>query len=312
MISENTATDILSRTASAKASGKSVDHEIVRRPGKVFRNRLYRVYLPANYDELREYPLVVVLHGCQQNHHSIQAICGFDAIADREGFIVVYPFVTSYSGMRNRNCWGWWLPRERQRGRGEVSDLHQIAEQVMHDYPIDKQRVHICGLSSGAGMSVAALVGYNKLWRSGASVAGVPFGESSRSVRISRLLLVRRKSVKTLVRILKRTLKGKPPPLLIVQSRADKIVGPALGANLRDSWLKVSGDWQQPDSLAEGDVHSVHWELTQYLDDTNRSHVTCLFMDKGSHGWPGGVPGKFSVPEAPNVSELIWTFFNSQ
>lgn len=310
MISQDTAHDILARAASSKALGRSVDHEIVRQPGRVFRNRLYRVYLPDGYNAQRVYPLVVVLHGCQQKHLCIQAITGFDAIADREGFIVLYPFVTSYSGIRTRNCWGWWLSRERQRGLGEVSDLRQIAQQVMKDYPVDPQRLHICGLSSGAGMSVAALVAYSDFWRSGASVAGVPFGETSRSVCINRLMLVRRKSVRTLVRILKRILTDKPPPLLVVQSRADKIVGPALGSNLRDSWLRVSGNRQQPDSHVKGEAQSVGWEMSQYVDAADRLRTAFLLIDKVSHGWPGGVPGKFSVPEAPNVSELIWAFFD--
>ena len=27
------------------------------------------------------------------------------------------------------------------------------------------------------------------------------------------------------------------------------------------------------------------------------------------HGWFGGAPGPFSVPDAPDVSRMIWSFF---
>ena len=70
----------------------------------------------------RPRPLVVVLHGCRQDNRDIEAITGFNELADRHGFLVAYPFVTSYRGMRNRNCWGWWLESEIRPGAGEVED----------------------------------------------------------------------------------------------------------------------------------------------------------------------------------------------
>jgi hypothetical protein len=158
-------------------------------------------------------------------------------------------------------------------------------------------------------MSVASLVAYGDIWRSGASVAGVPYGESARSVRISRFMPVRLKSVETLVRILRRSLLDEPPPLLIVQSSADRVVAQELGENLRDSWLRISDTESEPAVRVSGDMHGVQWELNQYSDATNRPRVAFLQLNKLRHGWPGGMPGKFSIPKAPNVSELIWAFF---
>lgn len=293
----------------AKAKGgQVVDHEILKQNGRVSRRRQYRVYLPKGYSENRQYPLVMVLHGCKQDHLSIQEISGFDAIADREGAIVVYPFVTSYSGMRNSNCWGWWLTRQRQRGRGEVSDLHRIAEDVSKLYPVDERRRHICGLSSGAAMSVVSLASYSDFWTSAASIAGVPYGESSRSVKFINQLPVIRKTVGTLVRLLKRELVSPVSPLLVIQSKADTTVGPKLGANLRDSWLAASGCEEGPDSLFSDPLPESSWRLEQYSAE-GALQVAYFLLNDVPHGWPGGLPGDFSVPDAPNVSELIWVFF---
>lgn len=299
----------LASTAIEQAQGDVRDATLDKRSGWYSHSRLYRVYLPVDYNRRRRYPLVMVLHGCRQSHLSIQSISAFDAIADREKFVVVYPYATVYRSIRSRNCWGWWQPRHRQRGHGEVADLSRIAEQVCNDYSIDSNRLHVCGLSSGAAMSVASLVAYGDTWRSGASVAGVPYGESARSVRISQFMPVRHKSVETLVRILRRELRVEPPPLLIIQSRADKVVGSKSAENLRDSWLQISGAGSQPDVRLTGKVHAVQWELNQYSDSAKQLRVAFLQLDKLTHGWPGGLPGNFSIPKAPNVSELIWAFF---
>jgi len=88
---------------------------------KGFRDRQYVVHLPTGYTASKAYPLVMVLHGCMQTHLVIQKDSDFNRIADTEGFIAVFPFITSYSGMRNQNCWGFWLAAEIKRGAGEVS-----------------------------------------------------------------------------------------------------------------------------------------------------------------------------------------------
>src|SRR5688572_21919903 len=51
--------------------------------------RTYRLHLPAKGE--KPYPLVVVLHGAGADGKITEALTGFDAIADREGFAVVYP-----------------------------------------------------------------------------------------------------------------------------------------------------------------------------------------------------------------------------
>lgn len=308
MIRQNDLEAVLVRQHVKATGGQVVDHEILKQDGRVSRLRQYRVYLPKGYSENRQYPLIMLLHGCKQDHLSIQDISGFDAIADREGAIVVYPFVTTYSGMRNSNCWGWWLTRQRQRGRGEVSDLHRIAEDVSELYAVDETRRHICGLSSGAAMSVVSLASYSDFWTSGASIAGVPYGESSRSVKFVRQLPVVRKTVGTLVRLLKRELVAPAPPLLVIQSKADKTVGPKLGSNLRDSWLVASGCEEEPDSLFGDSTPTPSWRFEQYSAE-GALQVGHFLLSNVPHGWPGGLPGDYSVPDAPNVSELIWMFF---
>jgi poly(3-hydroxybutyrate) depolymerase len=68
------------------------------------RRREYLVHVPPSHERQERLPLVMVLHGCNQDHIDMQTITRFDELADRYGFIVVYPFITGYRGVRLRNC----------------------------------------------------------------------------------------------------------------------------------------------------------------------------------------------------------------
>ncbi len=85
------------------------------------RDREYLVHLPPGQDPAgRPRPLVVVLHGCHQDHEAIRHDTGFNEVADREGFLVVSPFITTYDGWRSKNCWGFWKDEHIHEGAGEV------------------------------------------------------------------------------------------------------------------------------------------------------------------------------------------------
>jgi poly(3-hydroxybutyrate) depolymerase len=51
----------------------------------------YLVHFPSNLDPNEPVPLVFVAHGFTMSGPVMQRLTGFDAIADREGFVVVYP-----------------------------------------------------------------------------------------------------------------------------------------------------------------------------------------------------------------------------
>lgn len=273
--------------------------------------RDYIVYTPSGYRLDEELPLVMVLHGCRQTHLDIRANSGFDEIADRERFIVVYPFVTRYIGIRNLNCWGWWQRFHVRSGTGEVEDLRRIIEQVQAEFTVDQERIHITGLSSGAAMSVAALVAHGKLFASGASVAGVAYGESMRAVRINHFLSVKYHTLANTVKRMKNQLKGKGKlaPLLIIQSQNDQTVELQSALNLRDSWLEVKrARKERPDPLTNT-TRDITWEYRQFQRGDEATPVETLLVEKLKHAWIGGNEGKYSESRGPNISEIIWLFF---
>jgi poly(hydroxyalkanoate) depolymerase family esterase len=99
--------------------------------------REYKVYVPRAYDASKPVPMVVALHGCVMTHNDALNHWNWDLVADQHNLIVVFPFVTRYTEMRYENCWGYWIDTHIHEGKGEVEDLHRIAQQVEANYRID-------------------------------------------------------------------------------------------------------------------------------------------------------------------------------
>ena len=293
--------------------GATESHRTFRRrlyPGS--RNRRFELHLPRGHSDDSAMPLLMVLHGCRQTSADIRRISNFDAIADREGFIVVYPFVTGYSGMRIRNCWGWWLDSEIQPGTGEVEDLWQMVEQVREEVGVDERRIHIAGLSSGGGMAVAAMVAHSDKIASDAAVAAVPYSETPRAVSYGARSGTDFKPTEQVVSAMKSVMgeHGRPGPIFIVHSCDDPIVDIQAARNIRDSWAECFGiDATRPVSDSSGTTGGAPWVHSKFRQARKRSAIETLFIKGRGHGWYGGNPGKFSYPAAPDISQLVWRFF---
>ncbi len=278
------------------------------------RARLYLVHEPPGRVRDGPRPLVMVLHGCRQDNHDIERISNFNALADRHGFLVVYPFVTSYRGVRNRNCWGWWFDREIHAGAGEVEDLWQIVEEVCAAYAVDDKRIHVTGLSSGAGMAVAMMVAHGDKIASGAAVAGVPYGEKAEAVVHAMNPQPRNRPVVAIATEMRREMgEGRRTvPIQIVHSHDDDKVLIKSAEVLRDSWGYHFGvDLRDAYRTSSGETAGTRWEHRQYRNGNAFSAIETLFLEGPGHGWYGGNPGRFSYPDAPDVSAAIWKFFDA-
>jgi polyhydroxybutyrate depolymerase len=95
-------------------------------------------------------PLVVVLHGAFGSAEATRAATGWDALADREGFLVAYP---SGSG-RTWNA-GLCCGPAHARNVDDVDFLHRLVERLVEAEGVDRHRVYAVGMSNGAMMAYA-------------------------------------------------------------------------------------------------------------------------------------------------------------
>ena len=300
------------------------------------RDRQYKVYVPTGL--AGPAAMVMALHGCEQTHDDVLRDWGLAAAADRFGFVLVAPFITSYDGLRNTNCWGFWFDAHRHQGRGEPEDLHQIALEVESRFSIDRDRRYITGLSSGAAMAVVAATTHNEYWAAAASASGLPYGEDAASVSFACPGSATFHPVSRVVSDMRAERNDNYAiPLMVLQNGRDCTVLPAAAHNLRDAQLKTFGDAahdtpsqaraaQNSCAPVSGsdDYACQHVFYTVDGHSGSRSLVETVFYsgplatpnpsdtDHG-HYWiagAGGNDGKWSLRLGPSYPDLVWDFFS--
>lgn len=129
------------------------------------------VHVPEKSDSVM--PLVIALHGCSQTASSMAEQSGWNMLADRYGFMVLYPQQSWTNNVSN--CFNWFRSADIEGEKGELASIHEMIQYVMNHYNVNQKRVFIYGLSAGAAMSVAAMSNYPSLFQSGAIFAGGPY-----------------------------------------------------------------------------------------------------------------------------------------
>ena len=114
------------------------------------------VYTPENLPAGA--PVVVALHGCSQNANEYDHGAGWSSLADRLGFLVVYP--EQQLANNPKNCFSWFLPGDTARGDGEALSIHQMVEHAIGQFGADREKVFVTGLSAGGAMAVVMLATY--------------------------------------------------------------------------------------------------------------------------------------------------------
>ena len=118
------------------------------------RTRSFRVHLPPSCQEGSPVALVFALHRYGGTALRFEKKTGFNRIADREGFMAVYPNAAAF-GANQKQMWNsggifgkWWA--------GQVDDVGffaKLIDAVSAQYTTDPNRVFVFGESSGGFMA---------------------------------------------------------------------------------------------------------------------------------------------------------------
>jgi len=110
------------------------------------RTRTYLLHVPPDIGSNASPPLVLAFHGVPSGPQEIRSITGFDALADREGFVVAYPQAVDdwWTGCANCNSQAFLLNID------DVGFVRALIRQIEADVDIDLGRVYAAGFSNGA------------------------------------------------------------------------------------------------------------------------------------------------------------------
>ena len=259
-------------------------------------SREYLLHVPASYDAAQPTPLVITMHGGAIWPALQRDMSRWNRVADRHGFIVVYPAGMRLGGAGPR---GWRVTREGPGVVKEVRFVSDLIDELAKTHNIDQTRVYANGLSNGGGMTfVLSCTLSDRIAAIGtvASAQMLPWSWCN---------------------------DPRPLPIIAFHGTADELtpyeggtswVGPWSFPDVSEwtmNWARRNGCEGDPiDSEIAADV--TRREYTGCVDDAS---VVLFTVHGGGHTWPGGepMPEWFLGPTNGNVdaSDQMWTFFRA-
>jgi polyhydroxybutyrate depolymerase len=253
--------------------------------------REYLLYVPKSYDRRAPTPLVISLHAAGLWGAAQKETSRWNDLADKQGFIVVYP---SGVGGKGERIW------RAEPGSGLTKDVRfisQLIDTLEASYNIDPTRIYANGLSNGGGMSFAL--------------------SCTLSDRIAAVGMVA--AAQTLP--WNWCTDHRQVPMIAFHGTAD----PAVPYNGGSSWVtsrpfpnvqRWVANWARRNRCGANPVES-----TVAVDVTRRAYTGCVddaavvlyTVQGGGHTWPGGTPlPKWFVGRTTNsinATDLMWQFF---
>lgn len=264
--------------------------------------RTYYVHPHSTYDGTCKSPLLIALHPFLCTPADMETMTGFSKIANREGFIVVYP-----EGLGLRwNDGSVMVPYA-----DDVAFIRAVIDDVSTEYLVDENRVYICGASNGAFMTNRLVCEMSDRFAAAAVVMGAPMPAVTYDCCY-------------------------PPvgiPMMMIHGTRDPIV-PFNGGDVMFAgrikicfksfydtmWLWVDRNCLEPSGFMLADLPEIDSNdgtcVTEILFEQGNPEapVHCYVIHGGGHTWPGSncfLPQLFvgKVSHEFNASETIWSFF---
>ena len=268
------------------------------------RARTYAVYVPSA--PLQGLPAVFALHGGGGKGLQLRAHISerFDRLAEREGFLVVYPDGVDKS-------WNDGRDNDRPAARQHVDDvgfLGALADRLVKERGADPRRLYAVGISNGGFMSHALACRDAARWAAVAPVAASLPLEAESPCRPAR-----------------------PVPVLMVNGTEDGLIGWDLN-EVRLLWKRMGRKRTVPETVSAWTVldgckgeparedlpdadpkDGTRWSLSAWRDCAAGSEVLLYKVDGGGHTWPRAgiylprVVGRTS--QDVDFEALAWAFF---
>ncbi len=122
--------------------------------------------------EIKNKPLVVVLHGCNQNAKHIDNITMWSDLAKQNNFCVIYP---QQKLINNPNLCFNWFQEKNQNSEDEILSIYTMIKFVRDTFNIDTTNIFLYGVSAGANTTNILCANFPWMFKASAVAAGSPY-----------------------------------------------------------------------------------------------------------------------------------------
>jgi poly(hydroxyalkanoate) depolymerase family esterase len=281
-------------------------------------DRTYRLRIPEHTKYGDGIPLVVMIHGCRQSSEEFEQGSGINALADSDGFAVLYAEQSTFANFRR--CWNWFEPNTAS-GDGECAIIIEMIRMARRHVKIDTSRVYVVGMSSGAAIAGLIAFYHPDIIAGVAMHSGLPpLSNPSAATAVLAMRNGARIDVDALAESYWEVQTDLPPPLMIVHGDADARVHQSNATAMLKLWERVlerapngeaatvSRDEKNIDATGES-------RAIEQIDLLRQGRIVARSMRvRGlSHAWSGGDPAlDFNDAKGPNATAHIWKFLERQ
>ncbi len=292
----------------------------------IFGTRNYKVYIPKGIAKNTKAPVVVMLHGCEQDAAEFAQGTRITQWADKEKFIVLLP--EQNKAYNPYKCWNWVLPVNNTRS-GETQVIIEMLDVVLEKYNADKDRVFAAGMSAGASMVNILGNCYPERFKALASHDGTQYFSSATAMDFADVVLygpsVPAPTAAQTGYNCSMFVTNRPTqmPIIIFHGMNSPYMSPAHAYQV-ESEFKILNDYldngaRDTSYFLEKDVKFIPGSAGTYgynkYTTTNHKHVVLFeryMINDLSHAWSGGVANlPYNDPKGPDASALIINFFKT-
>ena len=269
--------------------------------------RHFLMHIPEGYIGSRPCPLVVVLHGAFSTGREMEKWTGWSQLADREGFIVIYPEGIGILGFLQHWNAGHCCGKAAEDDWNDVSFIQEAIEGMRKQYAIDTRRIYMVGFSNGGMLAYRFAAERSSQLAAVASVSGAIGSTAAPDQPEWRMPVPEH-----------------PVPVLIIHGSSDETVpfagGKPLDRKSTRGYRSVSDAvefWKTANKCVAGPVRKdtfggVVTEET-WTDAGDRNEVRMYRISNWGHQWPGGqftseLPANDPRKEF-DAAQIIWRFF---
>jgi poly(hydroxyalkanoate) depolymerase family esterase len=229
-----------------------------------------------------------------------------NVLAERDGFLVVYPAQTSAANPSR--CWNWFNVADQKRDAGEPSLIAGITREVMRGYAVDPERVYIAGMSAGGAAAAVMAVRYPDLYAAVGIHSGLACGAASDVASAFVAMRQGGEQRPDEAEIAGHTAIPRILPAIVFHGENDRTV---CSSNGDDIIARAARGYALIVRKQEGATASGRkYRRSLHLSADGTPVLEHWTVENGGHTWFGGnSAGSFTDPDGPDASQEMLRFF---